>query len=157
MRDLLNDPDVMRDVLRRKLLRGACSAVSFLVAAARGEAESVTPDQFRAAATLAKLAPQLIGDLVADPDRFHGPQFWTPRRVIMLEFLDGHQLTREQCAMWWGNCFCHHGPQPPNFDTLEEARAYGEMRWDNHQGNLPNPALALRDALAAFERGEVCK
>jgi hypothetical protein len=157
MRDLLREPETMRDVLRRRLLRGACSAVSWLIHAANGHVSARSDDQFRAAALLAKLAPQLAGDPIDRPWRFDGPEYWTPKRVIMLEIAVGHHMTREQCALWWGNCFCHHGPRPPHYSTLEEARAYGAKRWDSHEGIVPDVVTSIGKALETFERGEILK
>ena len=139
MRELLRDPDLMRDVLRRRLLRGAHSAVSFLVAATRGSVSSVSEEQFRAASLLARLAPQLVGDVKDMPaDVFDAPEWWTPEKIICMEILSDADGTREKYADWWGGCFEKTGPHPPHFSTLAEAREYGRHRFDTHQGDDAN-------------------
>jgi hypothetical protein len=158
MRELNRQPDVMRDILKRKMLRGACSAISWLVAAQRGLTERASEDQFRAAAVLARLAPNLVGELQSDPDEFDKPQYSTPRALELLESLCDGDTSREELATWWARCYRQHGPQPPHFTTLAEARDYGRKRWDaqNAASDDGNSDLAQRVEDICAE-GEVTK
>lgn len=156
MRDLLRDPDVMRDVLRRRLLRGACSAVSFLTAATRGNVSRVSDDQFRAATLLARLAPVLVGEPIAPKNQFDDPQWWTPKKIIQWEALSlsRHDLTPQYCADLWGACFRKTGAHPPHFNTYTEALAYGRRRAERHQSDA-RERIDTNSELEAFEREEL--
>lgn len=157
MRELYRDPDVMRDILKRRMLRGACSAISWLVAAQCGLTERTSDDQFRAAAVLARLAPALVGDAKpVEVDLWMQPQWWTPHKIMLSESLFGDDSTREEWSSWWAECFRQNGAQPPNYTTLAEARAYGRKRFDQCKGKWDHSDRDLIDrALQAFEDGEV--
>lgn len=154
MNELLREPDVLCDVLRRRLLRSAFSAVTRLAAVASGRS-SAEHDELRACAILARLAPQLIGELKPVPDTFEAPEWWTREKVVGWEGLDDESITETYFVERWARCFRHHGPQPPHFSTLAEARDYGRRRWQLKHAGMNSSEEKPVDVHSALENGDL--
>jgi hypothetical protein len=142
MTDLLRDELLLRQVLRRKLLRSIIRAVSVLDASGRGK--DVGEEAFRSATLLARLLPRFVTDSQPqDNDPFSDPEWWTVEKLIQLERLGGYQ-SPEQAASMWRICFDKHGPQEGLFQTRPEAGEYGRWRYRELQGCY-NPEENLYD------------
>src|SRR5690349_5679757 len=129
----LRDHKVLRDVLRRRLLRAMVSAAGTLADAARGR--SFRNDEQRYACNiLARLAPALVGVNHDPPEqplrRLAHPMHTEEEAFVLLEELKALDHTREQCADLWAQDFRKGGRDPGRYNTLEEAMEYGRSVWD---------------------------
>ena len=118
--------------LRRRILRQIDAALANIEAALAGGAFR-SDDERHASLAIVRMAPSLFRTTVASaadepPTTMLSPEGRPYTEAEAKEFIEGSQAfrhTREECPQVWAERFREHGPQPGDYETLEEAQAYG--------------------------------
>ena len=122
--------------LRRRILRQIETALTNIDAALAGKAFH-NDDERHASLAIVRMAPSLFQTAAASaadvPPMMlspHGHPYTKADEKRIVESMLALRHTREACPDVWAERFREHGPQPGDYETLEEARAYGLRVWD---------------------------
>jgi hypothetical protein len=139
MEEWLRDATLLRDVLRRRLLRAMITAAGSLRRACRGKPLG-GEDERDAVKLLLRLAPTLVGarhDPPPDQEEVRSlahPSHTEAEADDLLERLEINVCKdREDAAQRWAESYRKYGREPGRYTTLDEAMRYGRSVWDRVQ------------------------